>query len=33
MVTAAGLRQQHDMALAIYKSATSILRTSLGRNG
>ena len=33
MVRAAELRHQHDTALAIYKSAQSILRTSLGRQG
>ncbi len=31
MVKAVEVRQQHDMALAIYRSATTILRTSLGR--
>lgn len=31
MVTAARLKAQHDTALAIYKTAQSILRTSLGR--
>lgn len=31
MVTAAQLKTQHDTALAIYKTAQSILRTSLGR--
>ncbi|WP_102224041.1 FlgB family protein [Acidimangrovimonas sediminis] len=31
MVTAAQLREQHDMALAIYRTAQSVLRTSLGR--
>jgi len=31
MVRAAELRQQHDMAMAIYGKARDILRTSLGR--
>lgn len=31
MVKAVELRQQHEMALAIYRSTSSILRTSLGR--
>ncbi len=31
MVRAAEVRQEHDTALAIYRSASSILRTSLGR--
>lgn len=31
MVKAAELRQQHDMAMAIYAKARDILRTSLGR--
>ena len=31
IVKAAELRQQHDMALSIYQSAMTILRTSLGR--
>jgi flagellar basal-body rod protein FlgB len=31
MVKAVEVRQQHDMALAIYRSTSSILRTSLGR--
>lgn len=31
MVKAVEVRQQHDMALAIYRSSTNILRTSLGR--
>lgn len=30
MVAAAGARQQHDMALAIYRSSTGLLRTVLG---
>jgi flagellar basal-body rod protein FlgB len=33
MVKAAEARQQHDMALAIYRSVSTILRTSLGRGG
>jgi flagellar basal-body rod protein FlgB len=33
MVRAAEMRQQHDMALAIYKTAQQVLRTSLGRQG
>ena len=33
MVSAAGARQQNDMALAIYRATSSILRTSLGRAG
>ncbi|GHE01778.1 flagellar basal body rod protein FlgB [Defluviimonas sp. 20V17] len=33
MVRAAELRHQHDMALAIYKTAQQVLRTSLGRQG
>jgi flagellar basal-body rod protein FlgB len=28
----AELRQQHDMALAVYRSALTVLRTSLGRS-
>jgi flagellar basal-body rod protein FlgB len=31
MVTAANIRRDHEMALAIYKSTSSIIRTSLGR--
>lgn len=31
MVKAVEVRQQHDMALAIYRSSTNILRISLGR--
>ncbi len=31
MVKAADVRQENDMAIAIYKSALGILRTSLGR--
>lgn len=31
MVKAVETRQQHEMALAIYRSTSSILRTSLGR--
>lgn len=31
MLRAAEVRQQHDMALAIYRSSADILRTSLGR--
>jgi flagellar basal-body rod protein FlgB len=31
MVRAADIRQQHDMALSIYRSVGDILRTSLGR--
>lgn len=31
MVKAADARREHDQALAIYKSALNILRTSLGR--
>lgn len=31
MMKAVEVRQQHEMALAIYKSATTILRGSLGR--
>lgn len=33
MVRAVDVRQQHDMALAIYQSASRLLRTSLGRGG
>jgi len=31
IVKSAELRQQHEMALSIYRSALSVLRTSLGR--
>lgn len=31
MVKAVEVRQQHDMALAIYRSVSGLLRTSLGR--
>ncbi|PQO22867.1 flagellar basal body rod protein FlgB [Rhodobacteraceae bacterium WD3A24] len=31
MLRAAEVRHQHDLALSIYRSATTILRTSLGR--
>jgi len=31
MVRAAEIRQQHDLALSIYRSASAIIRTSLGR--
>ena len=31
MVKAAGARQEHEMALAIYRSASGIVRASLGR--
>lgn len=31
MMRAAEVRHQHDLALSIYRSATTILRTSLGR--
>lgn len=31
MVKAAGAKRQHDQALAIYRSATTMLRASLGR--
>lgn len=31
MVKAVEVRQQHDMALAIYRSASNVIRTSLGR--
>lgn len=31
MVKAAEVRQQHEMAISIYKSSLGILRTSLGR--
>ena len=33
MLKAAEVRQQHDMALAIYRSTSRILRLSLGRQG
>lgn len=33
MVKAVEVRQQHDLALAIYRNATDILRASLGRGG
>lgn len=33
MVKAAQARQDHDMALTIYRNTSSILRASLGRNG
>jgi flagellar basal-body rod protein FlgB len=33
MVKAAAARQDHDMALAIYRNTSSILRASLGRQG
>lgn len=32
MVKTAEVRQDHEMALAIYRNATEILRASLGRN-
>jgi flagellar basal-body rod protein FlgB len=31
MVKAVEVRQQHDMALAIYRSTSDVIRTSLGR--
>jgi flagellar basal-body rod protein FlgB len=31
MVSAAEVEQQHDLALAIYRSATDLIRASLGR--
>ncbi len=31
MVRSVDVRQQHDMALAVYRSATDIIRASLGR--
>ena len=31
MVNAAEVEQQHDLALAIYRSASDLIRTSLGR--
>lgn len=31
MVKAAGVRQDHDMALAIYRNTSDIIRASLGR--
>jgi flagellar basal-body rod protein FlgB len=33
MVKAAAARQDHDMALAIYRNTSSILRAALGRQG
>ena len=33
MVKAANARQDHDMALAIYRNTSSIIRASLGRQG
>ena len=33
MVKAASARQDHDMALAIYRNTSSIIRASLGRQG
>jgi flagellar basal-body rod protein FlgB len=33
MVNAVQVRQQHDMALAIYSSTSAIIRASLGRGG
>lgn len=33
MVKAASARQDHDMALAIYRNTSAILRASLGRQG
>ncbi len=33
MVKAASARQDHDMALTIYRNTSSILRASLGRQG
>ena len=32
MVMAAEVRQQHDMALSVYRASNDILRTALGRN-
>ena len=32
MVKAAGVRQDHEMALAIYRSTSDIIRASLGRS-
>jgi flagellar basal-body rod protein FlgB len=32
MVKSAGVRQDHDMALAIYRNTTEILRASLGKS-
>ena len=32
MVKAAGARQDHEMALAIYRNTSDIIRASLGRN-
>lgn len=33
MVTAAEVKREHDLALAIYQASMGILRTSLGRRG
>jgi flagellar basal-body rod protein FlgB len=33
MVKAASARQDHEMALAIYRNTSSIIRASLGRQG
>ena len=33
MVKAVEVRQDHEMALAIYRNTSDILRTSLGRRG
>lgn len=33
MVRAAGVRQDHAMALAVYRSASEIVRSALGRRG
>lgn len=33
MVKAVDVKQQHEMALSIYQSASRLLRSSLGRNG
>ena len=33
MVRAAETRQQHDMALAIYRATSGVIRASLGRQG
>ena len=33
MVRAVAVRQDHEMALAIYRSTSEIIRTSLGRRG
>ena len=32
MVKSVDVRQQHDMAMAVYRSTSDIIRTSLGRN-